>query len=552
MLTEQEFNFLYDLYKQNKSSTQDLKKLEPYKVKNAIIMAAGMSSRFAPLSYENPKGLLNVKGDILIEREIRQLQEAGINDITIVVGYMKEKFFYLEEKYNVKIVINEDYYRYNNTSTLIKVLDQLSNTYICSSDNYFVENVFEPYVYHAYYSAVYSNGFTDEYCLTIDNTNRIVDVSIGGTDSWYMLGHVYFSEDFSTKFIKILKSEYKNQDTKDHLWEDLYIKHISELDLHIKKYDANKVLEFDSLDELRTFDEHYINNTNSSIIKNICSVLKCQENEITDIACIKSGLTNKSFYFSCNGTKYVYRHPGVGTDNYINRAGEAFSMSVAKSLGLDDTFIYMDEKEGWKISHYIENARTLDYHNKQEVLSALHMMRKLHDAKIISNYDFNIWNATLDFIDKISQKGRNDFEDFNSLFKLMSKIYKLTEQDQIEKCLCHCDCYDPNFLIDANKKMYLIDWEYSGNDDPANDLGTFICCSDYTYEEALNIITLYLSHEPSKLELRHYLGYIAIASYYWYVWAIYQESIGNTVGEYLYIWYKNSKFYAKKALELYL
>ena len=138
MLTEQEFNFLYDLYKQNKSSTQDLKKLEPYKVKNAIIMAAGMSSRFAPLSYENPKGLLNVKGDILIEREIRQLKEAGINDITIVVGYMKEKFFYLEEKYNVKIVINEDYYRYNNTSTLIKVLDQLSNTYICSSDNYFV------------------------------------------------------------------------------------------------------------------------------------------------------------------------------------------------------------------------------------------------------------------------------------------------------------------------------------------------------------------------------------------------------------------------------
>ena len=49
--------------------------LKPYKVNNAIIMAAGMSSRFAPLSYERPKGLLNVKGEILIEREIRQLQE---------------------------------------------------------------------------------------------------------------------------------------------------------------------------------------------------------------------------------------------------------------------------------------------------------------------------------------------------------------------------------------------------------------------------------------------------------------------------------------------
>ena len=96
--------------------------LKPYKVNNAIIMAAGMSSRFAPLSYERPKGLLNVKGEILIEREIRQLQEAGITDITIVVGYMKEKFFYLEEKFGAKIVVNEDYYQYNNTSTLIRVL----------------------------------------------------------------------------------------------------------------------------------------------------------------------------------------------------------------------------------------------------------------------------------------------------------------------------------------------------------------------------------------------------------------------------------------------
>ena len=105
--------------------------MEPYKVKNAVIMAAGMSSRFVPLSYEKPKALLKVKGEILIEREIKQLQEAGITDITIVLGYLKEQLFYLGDKYNVNIVINEDYYRYNNTSTLIRVADRLDNTYIC-------------------------------------------------------------------------------------------------------------------------------------------------------------------------------------------------------------------------------------------------------------------------------------------------------------------------------------------------------------------------------------------------------------------------------------
>ena len=97
---------------------------------NAIIMAAGTSSRFAPLSYEKPKGLLEVKGEILIERQIRQLQEAGIKDILVVIGYKSGLFMYLEEKYGVKLVMNEDYSIYNNTSSIMRVLDRLEDTYI--------------------------------------------------------------------------------------------------------------------------------------------------------------------------------------------------------------------------------------------------------------------------------------------------------------------------------------------------------------------------------------------------------------------------------------
>lgn len=77
--------------------------------RNAIIMAAGTASRFVPLSIECPKGLLEVKGEILIERQIRQLQEAGIDDITIVVGYKAEMFQYLATKYDVDIVNNLHY-----------------------------------------------------------------------------------------------------------------------------------------------------------------------------------------------------------------------------------------------------------------------------------------------------------------------------------------------------------------------------------------------------------------------------------------------------------
>ena len=153
--------------------------LAPFKVDNAIILAAGLSSRFAPISYEKPKGLLHVRGEILIERQIRQLQESGIDDITVVAGYKKEYFFYLEEKHGVSIVVNEEYATRNNHSSLMVVRERLGNTFICSSDNYFVENPFEPYVWKAYYAAQYQEGPTNEWCMRLGSGNRIVSVDIG-------------------------------------------------------------------------------------------------------------------------------------------------------------------------------------------------------------------------------------------------------------------------------------------------------------------------------------------------------------------------------------
>ena len=124
--------------------------LAQYKVDNAIILAAGLSRRFAPISYEQPKGLLTVRDEVLIERQIKQLKEAGIEDIAVVVGYKKELFFYLEDKYDVDIVVNEEYATRNNNSSLKVAEGLLGNTYVCSSDDYFIENPFKPYVWKAF------------------------------------------------------------------------------------------------------------------------------------------------------------------------------------------------------------------------------------------------------------------------------------------------------------------------------------------------------------------------------------------------------------------
>ena len=525
--------------------------MEPYKVDNAIIMAAGMSSRFAPLSYEKPKALLNVKGEVLIEREIRQLQEAGIKDITLVVGYMKEKLYYLADKFDINIVVNEDYYRFNNTSTLIRVLDKLGNTYICSSDNYFSENVFEPYVYSSYYSAVYANGPTEEYCMDTDASGRITNVTIGGHDAWYMLGHVYFDRTFSEKFKRLLKEKYSEALTRSQLWENLYMRYIDEFDMCIRKYPDGVIWEFDSLDELRQFDDNYVTNADSQIFNNIDSVLHCEDRDISEIVPIKTGLTNTSFRFTCKGKKYVYRHPGPGTEKYINRKSEAASMEIARKLGLDDTFIYIDPEVGWKLSYFVDNAKELDYQNDDQVHKALEMVRKLHTCGMNTNHSFNVWAEIERFYDSLSTFGKGSFEGLDEIKESMAKVRKFVDEDNVPVCLCHCDCYNPNFLVDENNKMYLIDWEYSGMADPAVDLGTFICCSPYDMNKADQVVSWYLGYKPELKEFRHYIGYVAILSYYWFVWSMYQESVGKPVGDWQYLWYKATKAYAKRAIALY-
>lgn len=272
--------------------------------RNAIILAAGTSSRFVPISFEIPKSLLKVRGEILIERQIKQLQEAGIYDITVVVGYKKELFYYLKDKYNVSIVDNEEYHIYNNTSSLMKVLDKLGDTYICSSDNYFTKNVFLENEEQAYYSAIYIDGKTDEYCIQYDKENTITEVIIGGENSYVMLGHVYFDKNFSDSFKEILKNEYKNEETRKKLWEQVYIKYISTLKMKIKKYPKGVIFEFDSLEELRKFEPGFLSNT--KIMKEITEYFNCKENELSNFLLKENNENHFSFSFICQNKKYEY------------------------------------------------------------------------------------------------------------------------------------------------------------------------------------------------------------------------------------------------------
>ena len=277
------------------------------KVDNAVIMAAGTSSRFAPLSYEKHKAMTVVKGEVLIERQIEQLKTAGVPEVYLVTGYKAEQFDYLVPKYGVRLIHNPDYLTRNNNSSIWAASTILGNSYICSSDNYFAVNPFEAEVANAYYAAEYADGHTAEWCMTEDYDGFIDSVTIGGDNAWYMLGHAFWSAEFSEEFLRILKAEYDLPETADKLWEKIFIAHLDTLKMTIRKYAPDVIYEFDTLDELRKFDESYRTDTRSELMKRAASELGIAEQDMIHIKSMKSTSTAAvGFEFDCGKGHFSY------------------------------------------------------------------------------------------------------------------------------------------------------------------------------------------------------------------------------------------------------
>lgn len=520
--------------------------LEPYRVENAVILAAGASTRFIPLSLEQPKGLFEVKGEPLIERQIKQLQEAGIQDITIVLGYKKEMFFYLKEKYNVNFVFNTYYNVKNNIHSLWLAKDKLKNTYVCSCDDYFVDNPFNQFEYESMYASLNISKKTNEMYVRVDENKQIIEMKKGLDHGCILLGHSFWKEEFSKAFLALAEEDLDAGVYANSFWEAMVKENLEKLPpFHIKVYATNSIYEFDYFDELRKFDTQYIFNTNSKIIGNIKSVFHCGDEDIIDFRKVNEGMTNTSFIFKIDGVDYIYRHPGDGTDKIISRKHERTSLEKAREIDIDPTYIYMNIEEGWKVSRFIKSFREPDYNNFEDSKKVLAVMRKLHASDVVVDYGMRPWEDSIATEALLKEKDPNCFQKFEKLKKQIQVVYEKTIGDGVKKCFCHGDTYRPNWMIEPDGHVILIDWEYSGMSDPGIDVGYYIVDAMYDIDTAKDFIKEYLQdiYTP-ELEF-HYLAYTAIIAYYWFVWAMYRESCGAIMGESLFNWYEMAKKYAE-------
>lgn len=235
-----------------------LEALEPYRVKKAVILAAGFGSRMMPATAERPKPMVKVNGVRIIDTLLDALVAVGIKDITIVRGYKKECFNEILDKYPfLKLIDNDIYDKTNNISSAMLALDEINKCYLCEADLYITNpSIITKYQYTSNILGSYSME-TDDWSFKMDQDGHIADYQKGNTYCYNYYGISYWNQEDSLKLQRDFKEVYENGGI-DYFWEFIpLVLYKERYKVEIRPCDKTDIMEIDNYYELAQLDSSY-------------------------------------------------------------------------------------------------------------------------------------------------------------------------------------------------------------------------------------------------------------------------------------------------------
>lgn len=512
----------------------------------AIILAAGFGMRMVPINTETSKGLLEVNGEPLIERIIRQLHEVNIKEIYVVVGYMKEKYEYLIDEYGVELVVNPEYARKNNLHSIRLVKEHLENAYVIPCDIWCRNNPFHQHEFYSWYMV--TDAMDTESTVRINRKMELVNVpdNSGGNS---MIGICYLVK----KDADIVKSRIEelcsNQRFDASFWEEtLFNKDRMIVAAHVVH--SEDVIEINTYEQLREIDNKS-DQLKTDVIHIICIALNVKSEEVVNITALKKGMTNRSFLFSCKGKKYIMRIPGEGTNQLINRYQEAYVYSTIAGKHLCDDIVYINQDNGYKITEYMDGARVCDPLKYEDVRKCMKRLREFHEMKLKVNHEFDIFGQ-IEFYEKLWNGVPSVYKDYGKTKKNIFSLRTYIDAHVRERVLAHIDAVPDNFLFvkkDTKEDIFLIDWEYAGMQDPHVDVAMFCIYSLYNRQQVDWLIDTYFTEGcDNETKIKIYC-YIAACGLLWSNWCEYKRNLGVEFGEYSLRQYRYAKDYYRIAVE---
>ena len=234
-------------------------------VKRAVIMAAGIGKRMQPVTFDTPKPLIKVNGTRMIDSVVSALRNNGINEIYVVVGYLKEQFYKWAEESGVILIENPFYDTCNNISSLYAAREHLEDSIILDGDQIIYNGkILEPHFTLSGYNAVWSEGHTDEWLMEVEDGVVTSCSRTGGERGWQLYSVSRWSAEDGRTLKELLELEFETKKNHDVYWDDIpMFLHPDRFRLGIRIMNREDILEIDSFEELTKIDSHYKNTEES-------------------------------------------------------------------------------------------------------------------------------------------------------------------------------------------------------------------------------------------------------------------------------------------------
>ncbi|MGL5117737.1 MAG: phosphotransferase [Plesiomonas shigelloides] len=526
-----------------KKGEELLKKIQNNKILSAVILGAGESKDF-----DFPNGFIKIDKETLIERSINILLELEIKKIYIVVGYKKEYYKKLAKKYSEIILIeNTSYSRNSSYYSLYLINSYVNDSFLLlDSDILYEKKALKKILESDEENLILissETGSKDECYVEIENNNKtLIKMSKDKSElkqiDGEMLGISKLSYDYFKKIIELdVKNTYYSYEysigevAKNQRLKTLKINGLvwGEVD---NKEQYNKILK-------EIYPKIKRNEESEKIqeIKNILTtILDIKIIDIDEIE-VLGGMTNKNYLITINNKKYVLRIAGAGTTSIINRYFEKINAKEVSRIGVDKELIYFNEETGVKISEYIEKAETLNPETSKKnenLLLTSNLLKKLHTSNIRFENKFNVFNEIEKYENLIRNKERiyQKYEDYLENRKYIFNLEKILKKNGMIIVACHNDTVPENFIKNDKNEIYLIDWEYSGMNDPMWDLAAHSLESNFGEKEENIFLENYFEKKIKKEDVLRIECYKILQDFLWSIWTILKEENGENFGTY--------------------
>ena len=238
---------------------EGLDALEPYRVKRAVIFAAGFGSRMVPITLNTPKPLVRVHGKRIIDSLLDAVYAAGIEEVYIIRGYLSEQFDQLLYKYpNIKFIENPVYNEANNISSAMCARYLLQNAYLCEADlRLYNPALICKYQYCSNYLGV-PVDVTDDWCFKTKN-GIITKLCVGGTNCHHMFGISYWNAQDGARLAGHIEQVYNSPGGKERYWDQVALEyHLDEYKIAVRECSFDDIAEIDTYRELKQIDDTYV------------------------------------------------------------------------------------------------------------------------------------------------------------------------------------------------------------------------------------------------------------------------------------------------------